>query len=93
MLFFANAWRAGWILPLIGVGLLAVSALVIGGLYPAIVQQFQVKPSELVREQPYIQRNIEATRTAYDLADAKFEDYSGTGAATARRPSRRTPGR
>jgi uncharacterized membrane protein (UPF0182 family) len=82
VLFFANAWRAGWVLPLIGVGLLAMSALVIGGLYPAIVQQFQVKPSELVREQPYIQRNIEATRAAYDLADAQFEDYSGTGAAT-----------
>ena len=79
VLFFANAFRQGWILPLVGTGLLAVSALVIGGIYPAIVQQFQVKPSELVREQEFIKRNIEATRDAYGLADAQFEDYSGEG--------------
>ncbi|MCU0264338.1 MAG: UPF0182 family protein, partial [Candidatus Nanopelagicales bacterium] len=83
VLFFANAFRQGWTLPLVGTGLLAVSALVIGGLYPALVQQFQVKPSELVREQEFIQRNIEATRAAYALDKATFEDYSGTGAATA----------
>ncbi|MGB7981167.1 MAG: UPF0182 family protein [Candidatus Nanopelagicales bacterium] len=82
LLFFANAFRQGWILPLVGTGLLAVSALVIGGIYPAIVQQFQVKPSEVVREQPFIQRNIEATRAAYGLADADFQDYSGEGAAS-----------
>ncbi|MGB8021452.1 MAG: UPF0182 family protein [Candidatus Nanopelagicales bacterium] len=82
VLFFANAWRQGWRLPLLGGGLLAVSALVIGGIYPAIVQQFQVKPSELVREQEFIKRNIEATRAAYDLADAQFQDYSGDGQPT-----------
>ena len=82
VLFFANAFRQGWILPLVGTGLLAVSALVIGGIYPAIVQQFQVKPSELVREQEFIKRNIEATRAAYGLADAQFEDYSGEGEAS-----------
>ena len=81
-LFFANAWRATWTLPVIGVGLLAVSALAIGGLYPAIVQQFQVKPSELVREQPYIQRNIDATRNAFALSGVEMTDYSGTGTAT-----------
>ncbi len=83
VLFFANAFRQGWTLPLVGTGLLVVSALVIGGIYPAIVQQFQVKPSELVREQEYIQRNIEATRAAYGLDKATFQDYSGTGAPTA----------
>ena len=82
-LFFANAFRQGWTLPLVGTGLLAISALVIGGIYPAIVQQFQVKPSELVREQEYIKRNIEATRAAYGLDKAKFEDYSGEGEASA----------
>ncbi len=82
VLFFVNAWRQGWTLPLIGGGLLVVSALVIGGIYPAIVQQFQVRPSELVREQEFIQRNIDATRIAYDLADTEFQDYSGDGEPT-----------
>jgi len=83
VLFFVNAWRQGWVLPLIGGGLLAVSALIIGGLYPAIVQQFQVNPSELVREQEFIKRNIDATREAYGIAGAEFQDYSGDGAPTA----------
>jgi len=83
VLFFANAFRQGWTLPLVGTGLLAISALVIGGLYPAVVQQFQVKPSELVREQEFIKRNIEATRAAYGLDKAQFEDYSGEGEASA----------
>ena len=83
VLFFANAFRQGWTLPLVGTGLLVVSALVIGGLYPALVQQFQVKPSELVREQEYIKRNIEATRAAYGLDEAEFSDYAGTGEPTA----------
>ncbi|NCG03323.1 MAG: UPF0182 family protein, partial [Actinomycetales bacterium] len=38
----------------------------------------QVSPSELVREEPYIQRNIEATRDAYGIADAEIEDYAGS---------------
>ncbi len=83
VLFFANAFRQGWTLPLVGTGLLAVSALVIGGIYPALVQQFQVKPSELVREQEFIQRNIDATRDAYGLSDAQFQDYSGEGETSA----------
>ncbi len=83
VLFFVNVWRRGWTLPLIGGGLLAVSALVIGGLYPAIVQQFQVNPSELVREQEYIRRNIEATRDAYGLSEVQFQDYAGDGTPTA----------
>ena len=33
---------------------------------PGIVQQFQVKPDRADKEAPYIERNIEATRAAYD---------------------------
>ena len=52
----------GWLLPAIGVGLLVLSAILIGGIYPAIVQRFQVRPNEQADEAPYIQRNIDATR-------------------------------
>lgn len=77
-LFFLNAFRRNWAIPLIGLGLMIVSSLLIGALYPAIVQQFQVRPSELVKEQPYIERNITATRDAYGIADADVSDYPGT---------------
>ena len=77
-LFFVNVFRRRWAIPAIGAGLLVVSSIVVGTLYPMIVQQFQVRPSELVREQPYLERNIEATRDAYDIADAEITDYPGT---------------
>ncbi len=77
-LFIFNIFRRHWMIPTIGLGLLVFTSVVIGGLYPLIVQQFQVSPSELVREEPYIQRNIEATRDAYGIADAEIEDYAGS---------------
>jgi uncharacterized membrane protein (UPF0182 family) len=57
---------------------LLVTSIVIGTIYPLIIQQFTVRPSELVKEQPYIERNINATRDAYDIADAEIKDYPGS---------------
>ncbi|MGI9196504.1 MAG: UPF0182 family membrane protein [Candidatus Nanopelagicales bacterium] len=78
LLFIVNMVVRHWAIPAIGFALLIGSSILIGGVYPAIVQQFQVRPSELVREQPYIERNINATRSAYDIADAQVQDYPGT---------------
>ncbi len=77
-LFIFNIFRRHWVIPTLGLGLLILTSVVIGGLYPMIVQQFQVRPSELVREEPYIQRNIDATRDAYGIADAEVVDYEGS---------------
>ncbi|MDT3441170.1 UPF0182 family protein [Pseudofrankia sp. BMG5.37] len=74
-LFIYNIFQRGWTLPLLGAGILVLSAVVIGGIYPAIVQQFQVKPNEASREAPYIARNIEATRAAYGIANVKPREY------------------
>lgn len=71
ILFFLNVWRRTWQLPSVGLALLALSAVLIGMIFPAIVQQFQVKPSEADKEEPYIQANIDATRQAYDLNDVE----------------------
>jgi uncharacterized membrane protein (UPF0182 family) len=78
LLFFINVFRRHWVLPVLGAGLLLVTSVVVGALYPMFVQQFQVRPSELVKEQPYLDRNITATRAAYDIADSEVSDYAGT---------------
>ena len=83
LLFFANVFRRTWQLPVLGLGLLILSAVVIGGIYPAIVQQFQVKPSENIKESPYIERNIDATRTSYGLSGIQEEEYQATSTPTA----------
>jgi uncharacterized membrane protein (UPF0182 family) len=78
LLFFANIVRRSWLLPAAGTALLVVSSVLIAGLYPAAIQQFQVKPSESSKEAPYIERNIEATRAAYDLDGVEIQDYNAT---------------
>jgi len=78
LLFFANIIRRSWVLPAAGVSLLVISSVLIAGVYPAAIQQFQVKPSESSKEAPYIQRNIDATRAAYGLSDVEVRDYQAT---------------
>jgi len=70
LLFFAGAARRSAMLPAVGFGLLVLSAILIGGLYPAIIQQFVVKPNELAKETPYIHREIDTTRQAYGLSSS-----------------------
>ncbi len=82
LLFFATLWRRTWSLPMIGFGLMVLSAILVGGLYPALVQKFQVQPNEAAKEAPYIQKNISATRAAYRIADSQVSDYAGTSSAT-----------
>ncbi|MEU1301876.1 UPF0182 family membrane protein [Streptomyces shenzhenensis] len=77
LLFFATLWRRTWQLPVIGFGLMVLSAILIGGLYPAIVQKFQVQPNEQAKEAPYVQKNLKATREAYGIDDTKVTEYEG----------------
>ena len=78
LLFFANIVRRSWVLPAAGTALLVISSVLIAGLYPSAIQTFQVKPSESSKEAPFIQRNIDATRAAYDLQDVTVSDYQAT---------------
>ncbi len=75
ILLLVNIWRRGWVLPVIVVALWALVAVVVGSAYPAFVQRFQVSPSELAKEKPYIQRNITATREALGLSDVAQTNF------------------
>ncbi len=77
LLFFATLWRRTWQLPVIGFGLMVLSAILIGGLYPAIVQKFQVQPNEQAKEAPYVEKNLKATREAYGIDGTDVTDYPG----------------
>ncbi|MEV8434771.1 UPF0182 family protein [Streptomyces sp. HUAS 31] len=78
LLFFATLWRRTWQLPVIGFGLMVLSAILIGGLYPAIVQKFQVQPNEQAKEAPYVEKNLKATRDAYGIDGTQVTEYPGT---------------
>jgi uncharacterized membrane protein (UPF0182 family) len=81
-LFIVAAFRGSLRLPLLGVVLLLITSLLIGWVYPAFVQYFQVRPTELERESPFIERNIQATLQAYDLADVQRQEYAGNEVAS-----------
>ena len=81
LLFFAGAVRQSTLMPAVGFGLLVLSAILIGGVYPAVVQQFVVKPNALAKETPYLQREIDSTRNAYAVSGAVTETYQAASAA------------
>ncbi|PSR00567.1 MAG: UPF0182 family protein, partial [Bacteroidetes bacterium QS_9_68_14] len=60
-------WRYRFRLLAYGAG--AYALIFITGLLvvPSVVQSFAVKPNELEREQPYLERNIKYTREAFNL--------------------------
>jgi uncharacterized membrane protein (UPF0182 family) len=71
VLFLLNTRARGWTLPVVAVVVWAVVWVLVGNVYPALYQALRVSPSELSRESVYIQRNIDATRTAYGLNGVK----------------------
>jgi uncharacterized membrane protein (UPF0182 family) len=63
----ASIWRRRLRLSLFGLIGWITAAIIVSGIFPAIVQRFQVEPNELVRERPYIDYNIQYTREAFAL--------------------------
>ncbi|MBN9620559.1 MAG: UPF0182 family protein, partial [Actinobacteria bacterium] len=74
----ASMWLRSTLLPGIGFVVLLVLSILMGGIYPAIVQQVSVKPNASDKERPYIARNIAATRAAYDITTQSTSDPNGT---------------
>ncbi len=68
--------RRTWRWPLIGAGIQLGLAIILLMIYPAIVQQFIVKPNQLEKEKPYITENIRQTRLAYQLNQIEEKDFA-----------------
>jgi uncharacterized membrane protein (UPF0182 family) len=66
-----NVRRQGWTLPVLAIGVWGFVALVIGVIYPAVLQVLKVNPAQSTLESKYISRNISATRYAYGLDHVK----------------------
>jgi len=66
-IILVSIFRRNYRWPLYGIGGWIVAAIIVGLIYPAIIQRFQVQPNELDREQPYIEYNIQFTNRAFGL--------------------------
>jgi uncharacterized membrane protein (UPF0182 family) len=74
----ASIWLRSALLPGIGFVVLLILSILIGGIYPAAVQNFSVKPNAQDKERPYIKRNIVATREAYGIVSNTSSNPDGT---------------
>ena len=81
--FLVTAFIAKWRISLTATALMVVTSIVVSGVYPWIVQTFQVAPNERMLESPYIERNIEATLAAYGLDDIEVIGYDAKTTAEA----------
>jgi len=83
VIFLVNIWVRRLSLPLAAVGIWILTAALAGGAWPFAVQKFSVDPQELVRERPFIERNIEATRAAFGLDDIEEREFAASTDLTA----------
>ena len=65
--FFVSSYFGGLRLMAGSFSLWVIMVLLANLAFPALFQRFQVDPNEFERQQIYIERNIESTRTAYQL--------------------------
>ncbi|MFD0840842.1 UPF0182 family protein [Williamsia serinedens] len=78
--FFAGIVLRDLRVPALATALMLLSALVIGVGWPAVMEQFSVKPNAAQKESEYIQRNIDATRAAYQIGNDRVtyqENWTG----------------
>ena len=78
----ANVWIRRLWLP-VAVGGLWVLMLILGQIYPAVVQSFFVTPNAQSYELPFIQREIAGTRAAYGLSNVSVQNFTGDQPLTA----------
>ncbi len=72
-LFFA--FKPDWRLPAAAILLLIAVSVLGRGIYPSLIQKFQVVPNEIVAEKPYLEKNIQYTRLAYGLTQIEEQEF------------------
>lgn len=65
-----------------------VVTILLGQVYPGIVQNFEVRPNESTKEAPYILHNIRMTRQAFGLDTIDDQPYPAEGTLSAANVSR-----
>lgn len=83
VLLLLNIRYKGWRLPLISLGFWIGASVLLGIVWPALMQAFIVAPNEAAAEAPYITRNIRMTRTAFGLNDVRGQKFPAAETLTA----------
>ena len=68
----------GWTLPIVALSLWLGTSVLVGGLYPTLVQRFSVVPDEVNKEEEYVGYNIDATLAAYQLDGIEVSSFAAS---------------
>ncbi|EEW50477.1 hypothetical protein HMPREF0290_0925 [Corynebacterium efficiens YS-314] len=82
--FFSAIFLRDLRIPGLAVVLLVLSSVVVGAVWPLMLERFSVQPNRAEKESEYISRNIESTRFAYGITDDEvtYIENWGAGGAT-----------
>ncbi|ABO50322.1 protein of unknown function UPF0182 [Desulforamulus reducens MI-1] len=75
IIIIANIFLNRFRLTAYAIGGLLVTSILLGSVYPAIIQKFVVLPNEFNREIPYIANNIKFSQQAYNLDKIEQKDF------------------
>ncbi|MGH8792161.1 MAG: UPF0182 family protein [Stackebrandtia sp.] len=73
---FSNAFARTLVVPGMAIGLVVVSAIALGGVYPMVVREVSVSPNVPDKEGQYVQNTIDGTMYAFDVGDIDENTYS-----------------
>ena len=74
-LLIFNIYRRRNRLIFFSIAALVVASIVLGNIFPALVQQFRVNPNEFAFERPFLEHNINFTLKAYNLDSVRTKDH------------------
>ncbi len=78
VILLLNLRFRGWTLPIVAISLWLGTSILVGGLYPTLIQRFQVVPDEVNKEEEFVGYNIEATLAAYGLDEIKVQPFAAS---------------
>ena len=74
-----------WIWPLgAGIAVWFGLSILLGRVYPEVIQRFTVEPNQYAQEQPYIGYNLDMTRLSFNLKGWEDRSYAGDAPLTAK---------
>jgi uncharacterized protein len=81
-IFLANIYLRSWKPPLAAAVLIFIASAA-GAAYPEAIQRLRVVPNEISMERPYIKRQIDFTREAYDLNRIEVKPFAAAHSLSA----------
>ncbi|MCE5324139.1 UPF0182 family protein [bacterium] len=83
LLVLYNIRKRGLGFAAVGLGLVIGVSILVGTVYPEVLERLVVKPNQLEKEMPYIKRAIKATQVAYGLDQIAARPFAADTSLTA----------